>query len=269
MYLLLFLLSFAAVSGTESANLYEQSYPRDNAFCMLNKKRIEIQIRGMNKFTEPAERGYGEYIFFRLDRNKPKLMELNKLRSDSFRFFSGISPVCSKNHGYKVDPTTVALLFLKENRPFKDKLVIQLFDTETLRPKETLETEYMSDKAKKMPDGFAFSTFRELHNPEIGKVTIDGNSYIYQEKDFAVWVRYSKTGFEQEPELTFERFNYKKVFPRKEDFLDAAGWNKTEKKFTRLILYHATNHALKMSCILLIESKQKPLGNEAWKCQTI
>lgn len=255
--------------ATESKNLFEQSYPRDNAFCTVNKKRIEIQIRGMNKFTEPEERGYGEYIFYRFDGNKPKLMEMNKLRSDSFRFFNGISPVCSKNHGYKIDNKTVALLFLKENRPFKDKLVIQFLDADSLQPKSILETDYMSDKAKKTNDGFAFSTFRELHNPEIGKVTIEGHPFIFQEKDFAVWVRYSLNGFEVDPELTYERLSFKKYFPKKEDFLEAAGWNPSDKKFTKLFLFHATNHELKKSCLLLLESKQKPVGNEAWKCQTI
>jgi hypothetical protein len=196
-------------------------------------------------------------------------MEINKGRTDTFRFLPGTSPLCSKGQGYYLNNSTILLLFLKENRPFKDKLVIQFIDAKTSRPKEFLETNYLTAKALKTPKGFAFSSFREIYNPDIGRITIEKGSFIYQEKDFPIWIHYSQKGFEVDPDLTYERFPFKKVFTKKEDFFQAAGWSTNEKKFTRQILFHATNHELKKSCILLLSEAHKPSEADPWKCQTI
>lgn len=269
MLILVLFMAFPIWAATDSMNVFEQSYPRDNAFCSYKGKRIEILIRGMGKFTEQNERGYGEYLFYRFPPQDPRLMETNKLRSDSLKFFMGVSPLCSKSHGYKIDENTIAILFKKENRPFKDKLVIQLFDASKMEPKETIETNYLTEKAKKIEGGFAFSSFTEMLNPEIGKILINNDSYIFQEKEFPVWIAYTSRGFESLPDLTYERSPWKKSFKDKKDFLDASGWNETEKKFTKQIVYRATNHQLKMKCLLILEAKQKPTGNESWKCQAI
>lgn len=269
MFILAFILSLNLFAASESMNVFEQSFPRDNTFCSFKGKRVEILIRGMNKFTEPKERGYGEYLFYRFSPKKPRLMETNKYRTDSLKFFLGVSPICSKSHGYKIDDSTIAVLLKKENRPFKDKLVIQMFNAVTMEPKETLETNYLTEKAKKIEGGFAFSSFTEMMNPEIGKVQINNETFIFQEKDFPVWIGYTSKGFELLPDLTYDRSPWRKSFKEKKDFLEAAGWNEAEKKFTKQIVYLAINHKLKKKCLLLLEAKQKPVGNEAWICQTI
>jgi hypothetical protein len=261
--------SLSAFAASNSMNAFETAYPRDNTFCSLNNHRVEFLIRGGSKFIEPKDKGYGEYIFVKNKNKKPMLLQLNKLRGDTYRFFLGSSPLCSKSHGYKIDDSTLAILFLKENRPFRDKLVIQHFDFKSLTPKEVIETNYPVDKALKTSDGFAFKTSPENHRPEFGKVNIEGQSFIFQEKDFPLWVNYSSKGFEPSSVLSFQRFPWQKAFKDQEDFHQVTGWSEAEKMFTKTILYLAVNHTLKKECLLFITAKQKLAGNEAWRCYAI
>lgn len=266
---ILFFLTLSAFAASDSKDAFDKSFPRDNTFCSYKGKRVELLIRGESKFTEPKERGYGELIFYRHPPKRPHVMKFSQFKADTFKLFNGVSPLCSKSHGYQTDEESMAILLLKENRPFKDKLVIQLFDLKSMTPKELIETNYPTDRAKKTKTGFAFSSFQENHNPEMGKVSIEGQEFIFQEKDFPQWIEFAGRSFGLLPDLTFERLPWKKHFKDQDDFYSVTGWNPAEKKFTKNIVYFAVNHKLKKSCVLFIAGKQKLVGNESWRCQTI
>lgn len=266
---ILFFLTLSAFAASDSKDAFDKSFPRDNTFCSYRGSRVELLIRGESKFTEPKERGYGELIFYRHPPKRPNIMKFSLIKADTFKLFNGVSPLCSKSHGYQIDAETMAVLLLKENRPFKDKLVMQLFDLKTLKPKDFIETNYLTDRAKKTKTGFAFNTYRENHNPEMGKVLIEGSEFIFQEKDFPQWMEYSNKSFGLMADLTYERLPWKKLFKDQEDFLTVTGWNPVEKKFSKNIVYFAINHKMKKRCLLFIESKQKLAGSESWRCQTI
>lgn len=271
MYILLLLLSLAAVADSDSQFTFDKSFPRDNTFCHFKDQRIEILIRGSNKFTEPREVGYGEFLFFRnLPTRKPTLLTLNKSRGDTFKLFLGTSPFCSKSHGYLLDSRKLAILLLKENRPFIDKLVIQFFDIPSMRPAEYLETSYQADRAMKTENGFAVRVNSENYNRDMGTVKIEGEKFIYQEEQFPQWINYTtKSGFEILSSMTYEKFPWKDAFRDESDFLAMSGWDPETKNFQRKIIYVAVNHKLKKKCLLLIEAKQKPAGGEAWRCQAM
>lgn len=266
-FILLFL-SLSAFASSDSTDAFDKSYARDNTFCSYKNHRMEFLIRGGSKFTEPKERGYGELLFYRTDK-KAKLLEMNGFRSDTYRFFMGTSPLCSKSHGYQLADSTMAVLLLKENRPFKDKLVIQQVDLKTFTPGAFVETNYPTDKAFKTADGFTFRTVPENHNPEVGKVSLEGQEYIFQEKEFPYWINYSLKGFVVSPEMTFTKFPFKNYFKDIRDFQMLTGWNETEKKFSNSVMYIAVNHKIKKRCLLFIGKKQKLEGNEMWRCHTI
>lgn len=259
----------SAFAASDSTNAFEKSYPRDNTFCALNQKRVEFIIHGGNKYTEPKERGYGEFLFYRNPEKRPKLLNMNRSGSDTFSFFKGQSSACSKSYGFKLDETTLAVLFKRENRPFKDLLTIQQFDFKTLAPKEVIETNYPVEKIEAMPDGFRFKVIPENHSREFGKVSIEGQDYIYREDEFPIWMGYTLKGFETQSDVTFNKFPWKKHFRDQDDFLTASGWNPELKKFSKTIIYVAVNHKVKKKCLLLLENKQRPSGNESWRCQTM
>lgn len=215
--------------------------------------------------------GYGELLFFRnLPVRKPTLLSLSKSRGDTFKLFLGTSPYCSKSHGYLLESKKLAILLLKENRPFIDKLVIQFFDVTTMKPAEYLETSYQADRAMKTEDGFAVRVNSDNYNRDMGTVKIEGEKFIYQEEQFPQWISYSiKSGFEVMSTLTYEKFPWKDAFRDENDFLAMTSWDPETKKFGKKIIYVAVNHKLKKKCLLLIEAKQKPVGGEAWRCQAI
>ncbi len=269
MVFILLFLSLSVFAASDSTDAFEKTYPRDNTFCSYKNQRIEILIRGSSKFIETKDRGYGEFIFLRRAGKKAKLLELNNLRGDTYRFFLGTSPHCSKSHGYQIDSSTLAVLFLKENRPFTDKLVVQFLDLNTLTPKNVIETNYSAERAFKINDGFVFKSFPQLFNPEMGKVKIEGEDYIYQEKSFPIWINYTPAGFETTLEKTFSKSPWVKLFKDVDDFIATTGWNAAEKKFTKSIVYEAVSHKVKKKCLLIIETKQKIAGTESWRCQAI
>ncbi len=54
---MLLLLNLTSFASTDTKDAFDKSFPRDNTFCSYNDKRVEILIRGENKFTEPKEKG--------------------------------------------------------------------------------------------------------------------------------------------------------------------------------------------------------------------
>jgi hypothetical protein len=265
----LFFLILPVLAGTESQIAFEKSYPRDNTFCYFNKKRVEILIRGSSKFVESKDKRYGELIFYRPENKLPFLLSNIGIHSDTFRFFLGKSPYCSKSHGYMIDSSTLAVLLLKENKPFKDKLAIQLFDINTIAPKEFIETDFTVDQASKSETGFAIRTFTENYDRHAGKVMIETKNYIYQEKEFPYWKEFNEKTFINSIEMTYKKFPFKKFFKDLDDFKVVTGWSETEKKFNRDIFYLAVNYQLRKRCFLFLEKRQKVSGNESWRCQTI
>src|SRR5690606_10323692 len=133
--------SVYAADRFEVQNLIARTFTHDNTFCNLNGRRVEFELRGLNKFTEPKEKFYGEFAFFK-PKNLLKQLPLNKDSLHTYRFFPGANSLCSKSLGFKIGPATSSILFLRENRPYKGKLVIQNYDHNKHEPLETIETEY-------------------------------------------------------------------------------------------------------------------------------
>jgi hypothetical protein len=266
MILFFFFHVFASFAASDSSNAWDKSFPRDNTFCSIGKEKVEISLRGSQKTIEPKERGYGDLIFYTIPNKEPMLLELNKNKSDTYRFLLGKETACSKSHGHVLDSSTFAVLLLKENKPFKDLLVIHKFDLKTLSPKGFIETNFPTDLAIKTTSGFAFRTTSVTEQTEVGQINIGEDRYIYQEKNLPIWINYTDKGFEIDPELTFSHFPWKEIINDKKEFFSLLGWNPKEKKFSNEKIYMAVNHKLKKNCLLISEIKQKISGTENWRC---
>lgn len=262
---LLLLISSAFSQTTDVRSLVEKTYTRDNTYCRMSKERVEIQIRSDDELTESNETNYGEYILYYKNK-QPVVLPLNFDRLSNFRFFSGRETTCTKSLGYMLDKDKLAVLFLKENRPFKDKLAIQIFDATTLLPGEALDTDYMTDKTEATPGGFLFRTYAERQSLEMGSIKIQDTEYFFQDREFSYWMKYSKNGFEIEPKESFSHSPWKRYFKDEKDFLSATGWDPTSKKIANSILYVAVNHKQKKKCVLLMPAKTKISGSETWRC---
>ncbi len=256
-----------AYGASESKNAFDKSYPRDNTFCTIKGKVLELMIRGGTERIEPAERGYGELLFYRAPKKLPHLLPLRDFTSETYRLFLGVSPGCSKSHGYLLG-STFGILLRKENRPFPDKLAIQLFDVQTLAPLELVDTNYLADRALPYPEGFAFRHVSDV-GASVGKVTIGGESYIHQQKGFPRWYAYTASGVKPLPDLTFEKFPLQKHFKSKDEFLELAGWNASALRFEKEVFHQAVSHKLRRQCFLLTDKIRPLTSTDAWKCHAL
>jgi hypothetical protein len=232
---------------------------------MLNGVRVEFELRGVTKNVDPKDRNFGEHIFYR-NKKILKALPLNKDQMHSYRFFPAKDGKCSKSLAFTMSKDTSAILFLRENRPYKGKLVIQLYDHLNHFPKEAIETEYSTDEVIPYKDGFAFKVVPERNDIVMGVTTINDVKYTYQDRDFNPWMLYTLKGFETLGTSTFEHFEWKNHFKDEEEFLQKLGWNPTTKQFTNTFIYIAVNHVLKKECLFIASSKVQINGSESWHC---
>lgn len=256
--------AFAQASDNDEL-LVEKTFSRDNTFCKLNKKIIEINIRGEGRYTEMKENGFGQYVF-QIEGKKYTLLPFNKDRLGRYRFYRGDEGPCTKSLSYLINTQTLAVLFLRENLPFKEKLVIQLFDLSTAKPKEAIETNILTDRIEAFRGGFAFRTLKEKTDVMIGRVNIQGEDFIFQDADLSPWMSYSSIGLETLGSKTFDDSQWKKFFKSEAEFFEVTGWNPSEKKFSNTIVYSAVNHATKKECVFFSPTPLKVSGQETWRC---
>lgn len=253
-------------AGEFSKNSFDNSYPRDNTFCNYKGQRIEFQIRGIDKLTTKPDKNYGEFVFFKTKENPSKLIPLLDFNSDTFRLFPDKNNICSKSHAFPINESTFSILFLKENRPFKDKLMILFFNVTTMNASKVIETNYPVDLIKPSSDGFLIRSSGEKFDFTAGKITINGMTYIYHEKSFPVWIKFSSEKFQVMNKLTFEEFPWKNHFGNESDFYLHSGWDKKNEVFTKDRVIFAINHENKKECISIIDQGTDIKGSGSWIC---
>ncbi len=254
-----FLVSFLG-AGAAADDPFEKTFPRANAVCYVNKQRLEVYIRGESLETEPSENGTGKYLFYRKGDLLPEALATNGF--DTFSFFPGKSGLCSKTPGFLLEKDLFVLLLRKEGN-----IVIQPFALPEFKPGPLIATEHGSEKAYQKGAGVVFLTHIQSRDRIIGKVTIAGASYTYQDRDFPLWIQYSKRGFETLTTHTFRNFPWRRFFKDEKEFLAAAGWDPGTKKFTRAYVYLAVNPSAAKKCLLLVKEKEAIDGKEPWRCQ--
>lgn len=257
--LILFITSSWAASDFKATN------PRDNAVCYVNGKRLEILIRGASEVTEPAENGFGESLYMKVADATP--VALNSAGFDSYKIFPHQKSLCNKTLGYLLEKDLFIVFLLKENRPFQEKLSVLKFDFPDFKPSKVMETEYLTKKAFKKNDSIYFLTSIRSTSASLGKVTIKGAEYTYQNRDNPLWLSFSKNGFQIQPSYTYKNLPWRRFFKNEKDFLDSSGWDPTTKKFNRPIAFMATNSKLKKKCVLFMDDKHTITGSEPWRCQ--
>jgi len=267
MFIIFFLVSQAFSETFDLRSLKAKTYTRDNTYCLLGGKRLEIEIRSEAPHTEPKEKNYGEYVlYYPKVKKKGTLLPLGEDKLNSYRLFAGRGTKCSKSYGYSLDSKKLAVLFLKENRPFMDKLSLQIFNSDSAAPESIIETDYKSDLTVGIDNGFIFRTYADRQGLEMGTVKINDVEFFFQDRDFPIWMKYTLQGFEVTPSESFQRYPWKQYFKTEKEFLESAGWTDTEKKFKNTVQYIAVNHKGKKECVLLMPQKTKLSGSETWRC---
>ncbi len=267
----IFLLLSAFAFATESQNLFEKTFGRDNSYCDFGKNRLELLIRGASKYTDLNEKGYGEYAFYRTGDDEDQRIESLAISTQQFqfRFFPGKKSACSKSLAFPLQNDLYAILFQRENRPFKGLLVIQLVHGKTLAVGNVLVTNYATNKVEPFPGGFSFVVLTPKEELDMGKAKIQDGEFIYQDRVMPYWMAYTKNGFTHLPGKTFERLPWKQYFQNEADFLKTTGWDAKEGKYLNKVIYIAVNYAIKKECLLIQAEKSKLTGSENWRCRQL
>jgi hypothetical protein len=260
-------LSLAISAGAEVRNLYEKTYPRDNTFCLLSGRKVEVQLRGVNKLIDPGEEKIGQVAFFKNKARQYFPLELGNASSGSFRFFrkSGAS-LCSKSAGFRLDADHLAILFEKENHPFRGQLVVQTFNIKNMEATELRETGVSASQAEPIaPYGFAFNSIPERPQVQSGDISIAGSTYHFQDRELVLWYKFGPNPTLL-PTLVYDKFPWKHLLKDQQEFLNSTGWDAKEDKFKSPKFYIAVNHNEKKECLLFSSETTRPNGSEAWLC---
>ena len=269
-FLFLFLLfspAAFALGDTFAVDLFEKTWPRANTACNFKNKRIEVLIRGGSKFTEFKEKGFGEYVFYKVDE-RVEVFNFSRSQSSLYRFYRP-SPdsSCAKSLGFPLEGDKFAILIGEENKPHGEKLIIQLFDFKTMRPLENIVTNMLVEKAFARPGGFIFKSFLERTDMDMGHVQFGKDKFTYQDRVYPVWMKYSLKGFEIDPVTTFEKLPWRKYFKDQSDFYQASAWDPEKKVFKKPIVYFAVKHSANKKCVLFMDMNKKRLTSaENWRC---
>jgi|GEM_PF-2481441 len=270
MVIILFFLTLMALAD-EDRTTWDKSLIRDRNICYLDGKRLVVAVKSLNHTYDSNEMGFGEYAFYSTsdeDEETPvfKLLPLKKDGFDIYRFFYANNSICSKQLAYRLNSRIFALLFLKDNNPSHNKLVIQLFDIKTMKPKDPIDTTYMTNTTISVPGGFAFKSLTDRDDHENSYIKINNVKYNYCSQDFSPWIYFTINGFKTSGTLSYQNFKWKHLFKDKRDFHKFTGWDDRTKIFNTPFLYHATNHETRKECVLFTTSRRKLTDKENWKC---
>lgn len=232
---ILILLFFVLVSVGASA----QSYSHDNTYCRLGKQRIEIEVRSSEKYTSPEEAEYGEFLLIK-NQDKVQKVVLGSHRIGRYRLLKGESANCSKALSLPMNEEQLAIFFLKDNKPFKDNLTILKYNF-TTREFSSIETQYLTDKARIQDKKLVFESAAEDIEKRSGLVTIQNKKHNYIEKSIEPWMSYNGRYFRLDEAVTYMEFEWKHLFPDTKSFFQ---YMKRKKKFII-----ARNFEAKSTCI--------------------
>lgn len=232
-YLLLSIFSF---------NVFSQTYSHDNTFCRLGENSIELEIRSSEQYTHPDESEYGEFLIIKQDQ---KLQKVVPHKIGRYRLLKGVDANCSKSLSLRLNEEQLAIFLLKNNKPFKDLLVILNYNFKT-KEFSTLETQYRVNEARINDGKLIFESASEDCEKRIGQVTIDNQKYNFIEKEFEPWYSFDGNQFKLDESTSYMEFEWRYLYPDTRTFYQHM---KRQKKFMI-----ATNFASNRACIALDDS---------------
>lgn len=262
--LILSLFSFTLLSEKLLANdpdartLREKTYVRDNTFCHLGEKKVEIEIRGFDQYTDRQDARYGNKVFSVRDKVY-RLLPLAKDNIGRYRLLLGEDPHCSKSLALKRNAQELTVFFLKDNRPFPDLLTLLHYDFSGSARAE--ETEYPVKEALVEGGKLFFSSVSDKSVPDLKKVSIKGREYTVTFQELPVWYVYDGKSFRVDQLKTYQRFEQPHFFPTKEDFEAFFQWDTDAGMYRMHGLVAAVNVVLKEKCLA------RNITDKDWRCR--
>jgi len=253
------LLSLSALS--EDSKL-DSTFRRTNSFCKIDGEKFEFSIRGDQETIEPQDAQWGQWIFI-------EGKELVRFENFPFRVraYPKSSKYCTKTSLFKIDKNKYAHLYLKDNRPSQETLLIQVYNSKEKKSENFIDTNLEADDVQEYKDGFSFEASLNSHSSYLHKTSFEDRTYIIQSRAFKQQMYYSKDGLVVDEELSFERSPWKIGFNNLKEFLERTSWDETERKFQKTWAYLAISHSGKKRCMLFSNTEVRPTTiDSSWLC---
>ena len=257
-------IQIAIASDFETNVLMDKTYVHDNSYCRMKSDVVEFEVRSFDKYTQPDDSEYGEHIFA-LHNEKRFLLPLNADNLSRFKIFKGDNSFCSKAFSLQTGPDTLAVFFLKDNRPLGNLLTVLFFNYKT-NTSSILKTDFVTNRGIIRDGKFKFPSLLPHREVQMGKVKIDNLTYIFRDAEIINWVNFDGTQFQNDHDLTYEKFDWNKYFTKSE-FEVASAWDSKTNQYNQKRYLIAINHLMKRRCIAFTGKPASEILAHEWKCR--
>ena len=260
----IFTLFFFSLSASAldfgSRVLLDKTFVRDNSYCRIQNKRMEIEIRSFQQYSSFDEAEYGEHAFL-IQGDKYLLLPLNEKLIGRYKLLKGEDKNCSKSLSMQTGKSGLVFFFLKDNRPFLETLSMIHYDN-TTGEVDIKETSLSVQKAWMKDNILHIYSHESLSDPELGKVRISDKEFIYNEKPFGVIYTFDGKTIAMNSTKSFESFPYKKIIKDAAEFEKVFKWNSSRQVFEVKKFHYAVHMNSRQECI-------RPEASADWLCSSL
>lgn len=187
----------------------EKTYRHDHDVCKLGGETIDVDVRSFDQYSVSEDDEYGQIVFIR-HKDKTLRIDLRDMGMGRFRMLKLYNDLCPKLLAIPSRSHEVAFFFMKDNRPFSDLMMVLFYDLKTHKS-ELVSTNMPVRGALSRDKKIYFKVSKKDHEVKSGTVMINNQKYNFIERTLEPWVSFDGKHFKLDPELTFEKFEYKNL----------------------------------------------------------
>lgn len=256
-FFLLFLpLHLFASSLSELRDLYDNTFSRDNSYCTYNNTKFELQIRSIDRYTQPNDRDYGEFLFIGSKGIKYNLTDFNE-NIGRFRFIYSKERSCSKTLAIPINEEVITLFYAQDSRPYPDTLILVDFNTKKLSAKVTYTKLPIKDYYQ-VGDKLYFSSY--LPKTNMSTIDFNGTQYTLLQSVLPVWKIYYQKQITNDVTQTYNQFEWNVFFKNIEEFKKSFQWNQQLQRFEKDTFEVMFNYQIRKRCLRV---------QDEWRCRSV
>lgn len=265
-----------SVQAAPSLSL-KNTIPFAKAVCKSGDSKAELYLNFDKKIPAEENDYTGANLLFLKARKVHDIEVQMKPYPGDFNFVkkTDTPSICDKTLAFDLGHKVWAILYTKDHRPFQELYQVIVFDL--AHEKVLLQSNLGAVQAiEKYKNGFLYSVMiprsdvseKEMQLPSGRKVSArDMDLKAIHIMQFSK----NQANHSIDPDVSYERSEWKKYFKDKADYLMAADWDAKKNKFKKEIVYEAKyfnrdESDIKESCIVLVENRNTKVTETEWRC---
>lgn len=245
----------SASSLTELRDLYETTYSRDNSFCHYAGQPFELQIRSIDRYSQPDDRDYGEYPFI-IQKGISYKVDFSQ-NIGRYRFIYSREKECSKTLTIPLNKDEITLFFAQDARPRPDNLVLVHYNP-TTRTARIIHTNEPIRQYYQVRYKLFFSSYQA--DTQMSTIDFAGAKYNYIRSALPIWKKYENNQITVVLNETYNQFEWNNYFTDIEEFKKSFEWDEEKKIFKKNNFEIIFNYQLKKRCLHI---------SQEWRCRSL